>query len=350
LDQAVFTEVVLPLLGVRDTVLLAISTPLESSNFYSQLLAAKKPNGSTLFKVIQIQLICAECLAKGITDNCPHGAPLPQWKSSARGDLVKTLMSSDEQMFLREQAGVVTENDTNAFDVESIIRMEHPSTYVNINSSFPAELYVAIDPAGGGASEFALAVGFYDLTYGSFVLCGAESAVLPTDQSMELFLRGFFEKLRGINSFRSSAIVVFIELNYGGSVLASRVANILSSFVPVHFVTDEPRKKSLRIGVLTTALVKERGRLDVQRLLRLNQLRFSKPFVSSTEDMPSKIVKQLKGFKYIVQQLDAGSTKRPKIELSGKSYGTQDDLSMAILLLIFWSGYALSEGDKCWVV
>ena len=36
LDEAVFTEVVVPLFGVRDTVVLAISTPLDGDNYYSQ--------------------------------------------------------------------------------------------------------------------------------------------------------------------------------------------------------------------------------------------------------------------------------------------------------------------------
>jgi len=34
LDEAVFKEVILPLLGVQDTVLLAISTPMDEHNFY----------------------------------------------------------------------------------------------------------------------------------------------------------------------------------------------------------------------------------------------------------------------------------------------------------------------------
>lgn len=62
LDKAVFTEVVVPLLGVKDTSLIAISTPLGEDNFYSSLLSAKKPNSERpLFNVCSIQLLCAEC-------------------------------------------------------------------------------------------------------------------------------------------------------------------------------------------------------------------------------------------------------------------------------------------------
>ena len=111
LDEAVFTEVCLPLLGVSGTSLIAMcafrayafrasrapsSTPMEENNFFSQLLMAKKPNGAPLFKSITIELVCAAC-REAKTLDCPHmKSKLPSGKSQARGELVKTLMENNK--------------------------------------------------------------------------------------------------------------------------------------------------------------------------------------------------------------------------------------------------------------
>ena len=47
LDQAVFQEVIVPLLGVKDTAVLGISTPLDDTNFYSQMTEMKQEDGKT---------------------------------------------------------------------------------------------------------------------------------------------------------------------------------------------------------------------------------------------------------------------------------------------------------------
>jgi hypothetical protein len=75
LDRAVFTEVVVPLLGVKDTAVLAISTPLDETNFYSQMLELTQDDGVTpLFNVISVSLICDECKKKDLKGQltCPH--------------------------------------------------------------------------------------------------------------------------------------------------------------------------------------------------------------------------------------------------------------------------------------
>ena len=83
LDQAVFQEVVVPLLGVRDTALIGISTPLDENNFYSELVQSKKPDGEPLFNVVTIRLLCDVCEKAGVM-HCPHNADVPPWKSSER--------------------------------------------------------------------------------------------------------------------------------------------------------------------------------------------------------------------------------------------------------------------------
>ena len=114
----------LPLLGVDGTSLIAISTPLDETNFFSVLLQLRKPNGQPLFLNLQIELVCAKCLESGET-TCPHNANnAPEWKTAARTDLVKSLMG-DSAMWLREQAGVITRKDNAAYDRPCLDKMLH---------------------------------------------------------------------------------------------------------------------------------------------------------------------------------------------------------------------------------
>ena len=56
----VWMEVVIPLLEVRDTGLIAISTPLDQSNFYSTLVQMTDPaSGQKVFEVLEARAACA---------------------------------------------------------------------------------------------------------------------------------------------------------------------------------------------------------------------------------------------------------------------------------------------------
>ena len=54
MDLAVFYEVIVPLLEVRGTATIMISTPLSSWNFYSELKDVVDNTGKPVFNVIQV--------------------------------------------------------------------------------------------------------------------------------------------------------------------------------------------------------------------------------------------------------------------------------------------------------
>ena len=79
MDKKVFFEVVVPLLGVKHTAVLAISTPDDEFNYYTQLLELG------LFKVIKIGLTCEACEAMGLA--CTHKIRrLPHWKTMSKSN------------------------------------------------------------------------------------------------------------------------------------------------------------------------------------------------------------------------------------------------------------------------
>ena len=339
LDEAVFYEVCLPLLGVSNTAMVAISTPLEEDNFFSQLLVAKKPNGAPLFKVMQIRLICDACLAAK-ADSCPHMAGnLPLWKSTARSELVKTLMASDHQMWLREQAGVITSRDIPAFDRISIEKAFLETSRVPVGKVVPedARVYVAIDPSGGGFSLTAVVAGVIDVKSKNMVLVGAAAEQVRSDADLEGFLNRFFSRLREVSSLAHATIVLIIETNYGGQVMASRITNICRPFPPIKVLASE--QQGAKVGVTTTDVVKERSRVDLQRLLRLETFNVVREgdLISTHAGVSTELRKQLVSFKFLQNERDPR-----KVTLTGKTKTESDDLAMATMLLVFWTAFALT--------
>ena len=164
LEKQVFDEVVIPLLGVKDTAVIAISTPLDDTNFYSQMLELKQDDGETpLFNVISISLICDECQGKDLKGQitCPHKQnEIPPWKTQRRQDLVKKLLESNPEMYKREQLGVITKNENNCFPVDKLPAFEQSCGSAE---EFVDTLFCCIDPAGGGSSCAAIITGYlYD--------------------------------------------------------------------------------------------------------------------------------------------------------------------------------------------
>lgn len=348
LNEEVFTEVVIPLLGVSHTSLIGISTPLEESNFYSQLLVAKKPNGANLFKCLNVKLVCDACREKNLV-TCGHATQLPSWKSSARADLVQTLMSNNTDMWQREALGVITSKDNSAYDNDSIMRFSDAANSVVLEACTLQDdyLYVVTDPNGGGASQFAIMSGFIDVITKRLVVVSADAAHVNDDKSQEVFLNKHLEKIRANTKFSNCTIVLIIERNFGGSVMASRIANILGFFPPMKIVSADVTSNK-RVGVITTELVKERGRSDLQRLFRLDLIRPVKKqeFMSSDIHITDVLVKQLQNFKFVVTEMPSG---KQKVKLSGKGYGTNDDLSICLLLLNFWASYVLGNGQSSFI-
>lgn len=124
----------------------------EPRNYYSQLVAMKRHDGEPLFRVLQVQLVCDACRLAGKIECAHQGTKMPSWKTGERQELVKTLMSRNSEMFLREAAGVITNSSKNAFTREYVDRMALPENHVCISDLGPQkELFIAFDPAGGAA-------------------------------------------------------------------------------------------------------------------------------------------------------------------------------------------------------
>lgn len=101
MPEALFFEVVLPLLEVEKTSMLAISTPSPdgSLNFYTSMMATKNANGEPMFKCLTIAMACEECLKQGLASSCTHMESFrPPWKSASKFSMVKAIYSQNKGM------------------------------------------------------------------------------------------------------------------------------------------------------------------------------------------------------------------------------------------------------------
>lgn len=181
MDQQVFYEVVVPLLGMRDTALIAISTILDPSNFYTKLIDMKTSTGETLFDVRRFELVCDACRASKTPWRCTHMTDtMPPWLSEDKHKKIRQFMP--EELMGRETMGITMSDATRAFPAEIVEEFEQaipivlPEGAGLVGKRFngqpwyargpivpqaresPAEcIYTAVDPNGGGVSEYAIA-------------------------------------------------------------------------------------------------------------------------------------------------------------------------------------------------
>ena len=80
-----FHEVIVPLLEIETTALICISTPQDSTNFYSLMFEMRDLGGELLFNQIQLQMVCEDCKLGPNPSQCTHMKHLlPKWKSGAK--------------------------------------------------------------------------------------------------------------------------------------------------------------------------------------------------------------------------------------------------------------------------
>ena len=218
-DKGLIDEVVVPLLSMRSSVLLCISTLLDTGNHYSKMMSLVDDFGNSVFKNISITLVCGantffqklvkrvqtsfspnstpalcadECLKTDFPEKCRHKiASMPRWLSSAKVEVVRQLLAEDPGMMLRETLGISADGTEKAFHIREIEAfMERNAPDITFDRRRPEEqtrhVFVACDPSGGGVSAFSIASvcvdfrGFIHVRNAPFFLCPHTYASLFT--------------------------------------------------------------------------------------------------------------------------------------------------------------------------
>jgi hypothetical protein len=153
MDQNIFLKIVAPLMGVENTAVLAISTPEDEFNYYSELL------NLGLFREVYLGKACQACDDAGLL--CIHRKiNLPPWKTVPRQNMIEKLYP-DKNVFNREAKGIIGGGKDFIFQKRWIRAFMTRNPYQFQYT--PTVLHCAIDPAGGAeGSDYAIGTMAYE--------------------------------------------------------------------------------------------------------------------------------------------------------------------------------------------
>lgn len=153
MNASYFDKVILhQAVGVEGNSLLAISSPDDEYNYYSELVDLKDAHGEPLFHVIILGMACQDCINRGIAEKCIHKLDeLAAWKSIERYMMVSQVLSRKKDIMMREQQGLMVGKRQPYFDPLYIRLLFERPLYNFANA--PHILHMGMDPSGGGAQS-----------------------------------------------------------------------------------------------------------------------------------------------------------------------------------------------------
>jgi len=327
-----FHEVIVPLLELETTALICISTPQDSSNFYSMMFEMVDAAGEKLFNQIQISMVCEDCKLSAHPEKCTHMKHLlPKWKSGGKQDMVRQIYGDNTEDMLRESMGVTTNDSAAIFQDDWLDQFANRPPYTSLAT--PRVIFVACDPNGGGSSQMAIVSLYQDAN--NFAVCGMESHAAKGHGEIRNLLETHVRAIRA--TFVSSYIIFIPESNLGHE--ASHMS---------HMLKDIPKCRSLmekgEPGVITTHKRKELYANSAVERFAGGGVWYASQFVCANPygDANSRAArvkrmfrKQLGMFSKIV--VPRGKDYNiPKIIYSGKEQGN-DDLVMTFMIGLYWS-------------
>lgn len=177
-DPALFYKVVVPILSMKQTALLALSSPEGSQNYFSKLIQLVDPaTNLPFFRVCNCFLICEECRKLELEEQvkCNHVKQTATWLSQKRTNRNKLLYGTDPATLAKELAGVITDDFVPCFPRKYLEKMFQRTPY--LTKSSPEYIIVTVDPSGGGMSQLAICSGYYDADL-SFVVSRCQANVV----------------------------------------------------------------------------------------------------------------------------------------------------------------------------
>lgn len=158
MDLAVFYQIIVPLLEMRQAVLIMISTPTGTWSFYNHLFNLVLPStGEKLFNTVSVELVCPRCLRTERAEHCRHNLhKIPDWKDSDKLDVVKLIYGDRTTTLKRESLGMTADDVNPIIRREFITDLRERPLWVPDYDVVPKFVHIVVDPNAGGDNGFAL--------------------------------------------------------------------------------------------------------------------------------------------------------------------------------------------------
>jgi hypothetical protein len=336
--EYLITGVIFPIIPVRSTAFLAVTTFGESpDNFATEMLRKKR------FPSLEISLLCQTCYEKGHMDVCKHRAHYsPHWIDKAQQKIMRDALGPERQAkYLREMVGMIINNDSQCFQTKEV---EKIFTSARIKLKHPVEyLFVAIDPSGGSVpeakvtSDFAVCCHIHPFA-SPFIIVGLDAYVICNAYDVNEPIKVLLNKIMSHHQFYHTSIVLTVEGNLGPT--AGYIAKYICDLYPGRVIVVGTYSSELKVGLEQTNYVKS----EMFQLTRHEISGFTMCLAetvhttaASEEVILTKLNKQLNAYKIV--SVNGKTTK-----YSGKGNGQKDDLCIALQIAVYGEKFFYTSG------
>lgn len=164
IDHKLFFKTIIPILSMKNTSLLCLSSPEGDSNYYSALLNLKREDNpdESFFNVVECVRICKNCMKKERVEaiRCTHVKSTSHWLSARKIKELKCLYKASPEDAIREFGGIVISDYLPALRKEDIEKTFKAPTETTVSS--PTYIFTCCDPTGAGPSQLSIASGYYN--------------------------------------------------------------------------------------------------------------------------------------------------------------------------------------------
>jgi hypothetical protein len=148
-----FTDNVLPILGNNNRAMIAISTPGDDANWYSQVLNVLVESISP-FRIIAKQLACIACRSLNRDVQCNHNKHLlPAYKNPEVTRIQKIILP--ENVYMAEVQGIITATGTKLIDAKTVQKLRERVPYTFKSTKV---IWIGVDPSGGSQAGSRMAL------------------------------------------------------------------------------------------------------------------------------------------------------------------------------------------------
>lgn len=154
IPAGMFFDIVMPLMNVKHTAVIGISTPPKTHmNYYLGLFETKYPGtDEKIFNTLVMAELCNECQRLKKTE-CPHVSDeRPAWKTLGRLRMTAALAANNESVYRREVLGAAETDHIAAFEatlLQDFFFKREKKSFV-----YPPEfVFTFVDPCEGGKTS-----------------------------------------------------------------------------------------------------------------------------------------------------------------------------------------------------
>lgn len=352
-DEAFFIKpntlftVIFPVLQQTNTCLICTTTPGKPEHALTKIIDTRDDDGEFIFNTVRIGKPCDACEKEKVL--CTHAANTqPEGTSRAkRSRYMKFYENGLEDLAMQEYMGVFMNKNTRIFEQPWIEALRNRKR-VKLKEDVPF-LMMTMDPAQGGANEWATMVFYYDKRKGRMVILFMDAArTEPNAGSIKNRLEKIIQTVRDIQTddnktpFKYIPIVIACESapKLFSGFIAEAVAIIskknpgLAGSICVMSETSDNRAGVYKNALNTREMAHMAGEIMRNNLVYISDKFRTLDLVISEKNMLDKFYNTLPFMeRKQIMKLDGSS----KAVITGKGPGCpNDDITVAFMMGPYW--------------